>query len=426
MKTRIFILGANETQTDQAFDAVLKRTFAPVLTGEGAVEYFGSVKEATASVGKAFADSDTVMFFVALHRYGDWKDVLCKAFGIPCVVQETLLLGAQNSAPGLEETDLNFSVCHAGVPENADVFTLADSLYAGFAAKRGKQTVFILPWERERTGVLLTNQVIPYINEKFGQQLTADPIQFYSVESLKEAVLRRNIKIAVAGTKTESLFRRFVSVSPELSDRILTVNKVANRGNTPPGEYMVNLSITAAEFLGVPYGVSMSSAYYTGDDPAAPKTVYLAVTNDEETTLRKLTSFYGESTADFLFRCCRELCALLAQIIDADAGIGEKVTPDKPERKKGKYKGLIALILALILAVGGFGYYYFTKNDYSLRMWLHSYLPFIQLKEEESAAPAPEETQEEETLSEETEAEEESSAPEENSETAGSSDTTQA
>ena len=198
---------------------------------------------------------------------------------------------------------------------------------------------------------------------------------------------RQDIKIAIAGTKTESLFRRFISANPALSDRIVTVRKTAARGSTPPGEHMVNLSITAAEFLGMPYGVAMSNAYYTGDDPAAPKTVYLAVTNEEETTLRKLTSFYGESTADFLFRCCRELCALLTQIINVDAGLVKTDNQDKIKQQKKKMTRLrvfVAVLLAALLALAGFTWYYFKANNYTLQDWLARYAPFL-LSDQEPA-----------------------------------------
>lgn len=387
MKTKIFILGVQEEKRDRTFEAVLQKTFQPVLAPGESMQCYASVKDATAAIGRAFSESDSVFFFVDAAKYGDLKQVLCRAFGLELNVDEKLLLGAQRTAPELEEKDLHFSVSHAGVPANADVFVLSDSLYAGFAVRRGRQTLYILPWEKERTGVLLTNQVIPYLNARFRAGLTADPIRFCSVEDLYDAMTRQDIKIAIAGTKTESLFRRFISANPALSDRIVTVRKTAARGSTPPGEHMVNLSITAAEFLGMPYGVAMSNAYYTGDDPAAPKTVYLAVTNEEETTLRKLTSFYGESTADFLFRCCRELCALLTQIINVDAGLVKTDNQDKIKQQKKKMTRLrvfVAVLLAALLALAGFTWYYFKANNYTLQDWLARYAPFL-LSDQEPA-----------------------------------------
>ena len=380
MKTRIFVLGTPPEARDVSFDAVLRRTFGETLPEEKALSYYRTVRDATAEIGRAFTDADAVLFFADTAKYGDLKEILCKAFGVQLVIDDAMLLAAQTSAPELEEKDLNFSAAHAGVPAGADVFVLGDGLYAGFALARGRQTVFVLPWEKERTGVLLVNQVLPYLNERFRLSLSGDAIRYADAESLKDAAARRDVKIAVAGTKTEKLLRRFISGTEGLDERFLTVAKVPGRGNTSPGEYMVNLSITAAEFLGLPYGVAMSAAYYTGDDPDASKTVYIAVTNDEETKLTKITSFYGEATSDFMFRCCRELCALLARVINADAGLTEEAPKAEAKEEKQKIRVLrvlIALVLAAILAVGGFGWYYFSQHNYSLKDWASDHLSGI-------------------------------------------------
>ena len=387
MKTRIFVLGASPTARDASFDAVLRRTFGETLPSEDALSYYRTVREATGAIGKAFTDADAILFFADLSKYGDLKEILCKAFGVELVVDDQMLLAAETIAPDLEETDLKFSSAHAGVPEGAAVFVLGDGLYAGFALKRGRQTVIVLPWEKERTGVLLVNQVLPYMNDRFHLSLSGNAIRYADAQALSDAVIRQDVKIAIAGTKTEKLLRRFIADTPELDDRFLTVQKLPGRGNTSPGEFMVNLSITAAEFLGLPYGVAMSAAYYTDDDPNAPKTVYFAVTNDEETTLNKLTSFYGESVSDFMFRCCRELCSLLARTVNADAGVMEE--EPKPETREEKkkirlLKVFIAVVLALILAVGGFGWYYFSQHNYTLKNWADTYLAGILPEKRES------------------------------------------
>ena len=130
MKTKIFILGVQEEKRDRTFEAVLQKTFQPVLAPGESMQCYASVKDATAAIGRAFSESDSVFFFVDAAKYGDLKQVLCRAFGLELNVDEKLLLGAQRTAPELEEKDLHFSVAHAGVPANADVFVLSDSLYA--------------------------------------------------------------------------------------------------------------------------------------------------------------------------------------------------------------------------------------------------------------------------------------------------------
>ena len=381
MKARIYILGGDPSAADNAFEDILKRTFLPVLTNNAAVETFATLKDATVSIGNAFADSDTVMFFAPAAGYADTKEILCKALGLNLTVNEALLSDALKGASEAELESPYFNMCHAGVVDNGQIFVLRDALYAGFACKRGRQTVFVLPMAGERTRVLLTSQVIPYMNEILEAEISAAPLQFYYAEKLRFAVDRENVKIAVSATKASEVFLRYLSFTPSLAEQVMLATKAEKRGSTPPNEYVVNLSITAAEFLGLPYGVAISNAYYTGDDPDAKKTVYVAVTNDTETTVRELQSFYGESTGDFLFRCCSELCRLLTRIIDADAGLGEMPgAAERTARGKKKHTGIkvaIVAVLALILACGGWGRYYFRQNDYTLKDWAKRHVPNV-------------------------------------------------
>jgi len=373
MKARIIILGRVPGLEPDTFGDILKKTFSGVLADQSPVEHFAALKDATASIGRAFTDSDTIMFFSTLPKYAETKEILCKALGLELTVDEDILSGALKTASQKEQE--------------------ADYLYAGFAAKRGRQTVMLLPLDESRATVMLGTLVIPYMNERLGAGLKTEPLQYYYGEKLLACVKREKIKIAIAGTKPAEIFMKYVGFSDELSKRVLYVNKAENRGNMPPNEYVVNLSITAAEFMGVPYGIAISNAYYSGDDPSGVKTVYITVTNDAETTVREIRSFYGENTGEFLFRCCSEQCRLLTEIIDTDAGLIKK---EEPENKKnsggGKYKALIAVLAALILLVCGAGGYYFHSHSYTLKDWAQSYLSFLPSseKDSESSSSSPE------------------------------------
>ena len=377
MKARLFFLDGSTPNADQNFDEILQRTFSNVLTDNHAIQHFSALKDATVSIGKAFSDSDTVIFFADLKKFADTKDILCKALGLTLTVDEALLSVALKTASDRDLDSAYFNVCHSGVAVDSTVFVLKDGLYAGFSCKRGHQTVLLLPYSGDRTRVLLTTQVIPYLNDNFGANINMEPLQYYDAQQLAVSAKREGVKVALAGTKTAAVFKKYAAHTPELSQRILTGTKAERRGITPPNEYVVNLSITAAEFVGVPYGIAISNAYYVGDDPNAAKTVYVAVTNDSETTVREIHSFYGEDTGDFLFRCCGELCKLLCRIIDNDAGMAVVRQADAAKQEKerkiiSKYKSAIAAVLALILLIGAGGGYYFHRNAYTLKDWAYS------------------------------------------------------
>ena len=381
MKARVFILGADPSNQDQSFNEILQRTFADVLTDNAAIEHFATLKDATVSIGKAFSDSEAILFFVDEKKYSETKEILCKGLGLELTVDEALLSDALKNASQEELDSAYFNVCHAGVVKDSTVFALKDALYAGFACNRGRHTVIYLPYAGERTRALLIGQVIPYLNQVMDANLSTAPMQFYFAEQLGIAAAREDVKIALAGTKTAEVFLRYLSYASGLPERVSIASKAEQRGKTPPNEYVVNLSITAAEFLGLPYGVAMSNAYYVGDDPEAPKTVYIAVTNDAETTVRELRSFYGESTGDFLFRCCSELCKLLSRIIDADAGRLERLPTEirqaETKKKTGRLKGWIAFVAVLIVAAVAAGGWYFHAHGYTLQRWAQRYLSFL-------------------------------------------------
>ena len=82
MKARIFVLGVQQDEKNKWFDFMLSNTFAPVFTEEGALAYYDTVKDAIPSIGKAFADSDTVMFFAGKESFPQVS--LCSAKRSAC------------------------------------------------------------------------------------------------------------------------------------------------------------------------------------------------------------------------------------------------------------------------------------------------------------------------------------------------------
>ena len=378
MKARIFVLGLQQTESNRLFDLMLQKTFASAFTAPDALEYHDSVKDAIPAIGRAFSDSDAVLFFAAGEIFAQVKSVLCRALGLKLVVDEALLETARNAAPEAAQAE-DFALRCAGIPADGVAFGLSDAQDTGFGVHKGRQTIVVLPATVDRTGIVLSQSVVPFLNGLYGAGLPAQYAEKIRAFALQDRLEATDTVVALADTKTTALIRSYLSDTPDLSQRFAAAAKGEQRGNTPPDEYAVNLSLTAAEFLGAPYGVAMTNAFYTGDDDMGERVVYLSVTSETENTVREVTSFYGESTQDLMNRCVGELCALLSQVMDIDAGVLQK-TPLEPDRRKkgrGKFAVLLALLLAAIAAVCVYGYYFFSQNDYSLRDWLQTYLPAV-------------------------------------------------
>lgn len=375
MKAKIFVFGVGPEQDTHLFDFMVSETFSSVMEEADEIAYYDSVRDATAAISLAFSGADTVLFFAEENRFAEVKHVLCKALGLKMRISQKHLDQLMQSGAA-DRSDTAAVVCHAGLPEKATPFALTDCMFTGFGVRRSRQTVIVLPMDVARLSILLSKQVVPYLNEFYGTDIPREFAAYVYAYSLEDKLRDTDLQIAVSDTKTTALFHRYISNAGRLVESMPIAAKAEQRGNTPPDEYVVNLSIAAAEFFRAPLGIAMSNAYYTGDDASGEKKVYLAVTTDEESTVREITSYYGESTSEFLTRCCGEMCALVEQIIDASNGAFKAVyEEDADEQGKRVFHALFSVFIALTAALVAFGIYYFNANDYDLKDWARAHLP---------------------------------------------------
>ena len=408
MRIRLFVLGTDGSVKDGLFDTMLRKTFSEQLGEEGNIEYYASVKDAAGSIRSAFSDTQSVWFFAAPENYGSIKKIIARAFGIRLAENKAALEKAMRFAPELIKTDPQFSDTHVKLPENGKAFVSSDGQYSGFASVRGEQSIVFLPYSADRACPLLGAQVIPFINSVYGISIPTVYAEHIYALPLHDVMEKENVNIALALTKTADLFCDYISVSELLPKFITKTPRSEERGNMRPSEYVVNLSIAAAELQGVPYGIVMSNAYYMDENSKEHLTVFMAVTNDKQTTVREVKSYAWESSSDFMQRCCAELCKLLTDIISEDRGYNKMTAPDEP-KKVQKYRTLIAIVGAAIILLCIAGGVIFTSNSYSLQDWMHNHFPAIfsqqtisdnEVKVPETDAPDAEKTEENEGTSE--------------------------
>lgn len=383
MKIKVFIIGSEPSGAVFSLEEQVRYIFGNFLAENGGIEKFAAVRDAINSISQAFADSQTVIFLVADDIFGYTKLTISKAFGFDMKVEQNILENALQTCNGKNSSDEEFALCHAGIPQGARAFVLEDGLYAGFAAVSGEQTVIFLPAESERTQVLFSMQVIPFINAKYHINADMDGLKRLRTKYLADICKKTEKTIAVSCTNTASFLMDYMAYSPELQRHIKLSPRAEKRGSLPPSDYVVNLSITAAELMGTPYGVAMSNAFYNGDDAAGEKVVYMAVTNDAQTVVREIHSLNNEDIPAFLERCCADLCVFVAGIIEKDAGLvpEEKV----PEKSSKKAKGLIAALVCAIVLLAAFCGYYFHANGYTLNDWFNTYIgQFLSTEYEET------------------------------------------
>lgn len=368
MNIKIFLLKSERNSYAARLAPELKCIFSEHLPAQDGLQEFGSVKEAAPAIAQAFRDAHAILLFVEPAKYAETKKSLAASIGLPLHCDRALFERATETGRALVNETSDFAVAHAYLPENARPIVCADALYAGFAVTSGNQTVLFLPLERGRTEVLLGNSVIPMLNSSYRLRLTMESLRRYNADRLSAVCRSNDIRIAVAGTNTADYFKNYITAAEGLSDRVVFAEKAEKRGSLAPADYVVNLSITAAEFFGTPYGVAISNAFYAGNDPSAEKVIYLAITNEHETALREVRSVAGEDIPSLLARCCGDLCTFLSDIAGTDT---KKRLAAEENRKSlvSHYRRTICIVALLIVAIGAFCGLYFKMHGYTLQTW---------------------------------------------------------
>ncbi len=377
MKIRFFLLGIENHSSFSRFDSELKNLFADFITDNGEIAAFANMKDATTDIAKAVAEAHTLVFVADLHQFGPVKQMLSKAFGFELSCDSSLLDKAcQELGKDKEEEDYEFSVTHSFVSPNSRVFVLDDGLYAGFSVANGNQTIIVLPYEKDRTSVLLNSQVIPYLNSAYHVNIDSSVLKSYYTGKLFGLLREKSQEIAVANTSTANFLKEYIE-SVNSDEELIKFSPVSEkRGDMQPVDYVVNLSIVASEFFSCRYGVAISSAYYTGDSPDSEKIVYLAVTNERETKVREVRSFKGEPIPSYLTRCCADLTVFISDVIQND-DVAEGEYSVREKAAKNRYKIAIVGVSALILALAVFVAAYFTKNEYSMSQWADNFIEWV-------------------------------------------------
>ncbi|MBO5396635.1 MAG: hypothetical protein J6A97_07110 [Clostridia bacterium] len=377
MKIRFFLLGTENHVSVSRTENELKQIFASCLSDDGDIQSFDTIRDATTDIAKAVTDSHVLVFISDTEQYATTKKMLSKAFGFTLAC-DSALLGKACETLGKDtgEEDGDFSVAHAFVPRNAKTFVLPDGLYSGFSVANGNQTIILLPLEKARTSVLVCSQVVPYLNASYHVNISADALKKYNGDRLYEALSLRNVSLAVAGTNTANFLKEYLSLEERPEGKVVISPLAEKRGNLQPVDYVVNLSITAAELMSCPYSVAISNAFYTGDSPESEKIVYLAVSNERETAVREIRSLPGEDISSFLGRCCGDLCVFVCDVLSDDDAFKTDIKTRESAAVK-RYKIAIAAASAVLVALLIFIAVYFTANSYSIGTWYDNFMEWV-------------------------------------------------
>lgn len=362
MNVRIFLFDENPEKTAERDINSLKFVFSDYLQDDESVGIYPSIKEAIDGITKALKDSHVIVFLASTDKYAEIKRKLARTFGLDMQINEDLQNKAFASLNKILANSSSEEYAHCIVPSNAHIFALEDGLYSGFASISGNQTVICIPWENERTEILFTKQVIPYINTSYNVEIDVDAFHKFYCNELTDTLKKFDANFAIPKTNTSSYFIDYIKEYPELLSAVNSTDRSEKRGNLSPEKYIINLSIMAKELAASKYGIAISNAYYTGNDEDSEKVVYLAVTDDKKTSIRVIHSFPGENVEDFLYRTSGNLCTFICDFI---VNVINNTTDDDSEKKikKNKIYTIGSIILGILCVIVLAGIIFITTSN---------------------------------------------------------------
>lgn len=291
------------------------------------IAFYESMSEALPEFYARFQGTDVIFLLADPSIYAQTKKMLSDALRLRLQAEAAYVVSARKR---LGDFDVNSEemLAHCMVPEGKQSFCMDDGLYSGFAATAGKQNMILLPFEKERTVRMLGEQVFPYLNHFYDISLDIHASERYHANLLAQLLEEKESMIAVSGTKTSVFLRGIAEQDPVLASLLRFTPSAESIGNLQPVEYAVNLSIAASELEDCPYGAAITNAYYTGNDMSAPKKVFIAFTDEDDSAVREITSFPDETVELFLNRCALELIEFaIERITDAEEKTQEEEAP---------------------------------------------------------------------------------------------------
>lgn len=353
MNIKILTFGAKWNPTTARLGNVLRFILNGYLPKGKEIAYYESVTEALPEFSTRFQGTHTVLLLADTSDYAHIKSLLAKALHLQLRSAPEIAKNTRNTI-GDFLSGSDEMIAHCAVPADKKVFCLGDGLYAGFAVTAGQQNLILLPHDKDRTVTLLNQQVIPYINEFYGCSIPTDASRRYYANELCSLLCEHDEKMGVSGTKTAVFIRNTAATVPNLLPMLRFTPSAEAKGNLHPVEYAANLSIAACELEGNPYGAAMTNAFYTGAEATieTEKCVYLAITDDNDTSVREVHSFNGEEIGDFLNRCTEELFKFALEKVSA---MHTEQSEEQDETKtnshiSGGKKVLLAVIAVLAVA----------------------------------------------------------------------------
>lgn len=342
-------------------------------------EEFTSLKELFGELSKAVKEKEFIVVAVSSEIYNKTKLKLMAALSLKS--EKNAIVAGRLSELSLDEQAYERNV---SFPVGAALFASDDGINSGFAVKKGKQHVVLLPLDEQRTDAVVKKGLVPYVTSGYvapapvaEEKEEAKPEEqpeekaMPITDSEKQVALRTlnilkesDIKIAVNGNANSEVLKQFGADFDGFDEYFTFTPHIEDRGDYNVTDYTAQMARSAKGLSNADLGACISDIF------TAEETDYIciSVATDKSALVRKLYKEADETDDEFIVGAAEELFALISEKTSGNTAVGIEITQEEaPGKEKKKLKksskiliAVACVIVAAALAVGGL---FFIKYD---------------------------------------------------------------
>ena len=327
------------------------------------------------SLTKALKESEFIVIAVSSDIYNKTKIKLMAALSLKTAEDGELV--NKLSSLGLDEDAVRNN---ALMPENADIFYSADGVCSGFAVKKGKQQIAVIPLDDNYTDTVIKRGLVPYLTggsapkpapapKEEAKEETGESKPEYNFTDNEKAVavrtlniLRENdIKIAVNGNANSNVLRSIGENLEDFNDYFTFTPHIEDRGDYNVTDYTAQMARSAKGLSNADFGACISDIFSNDECDY----ICISVATDKSALVRKLYKEENETDDRFIAGAAEELFALISEKVTGNGAVGIEIAqdeaPNKTKTGKGK-KILLAVLSVILVAAAVVAALYFIKN----------------------------------------------------------------
>ncbi|MDO4847857.1 MAG: SpoIID/LytB domain-containing protein [Clostridiaceae bacterium] len=338
-------------------------------------EEFTSLKALFAELSGALKKNDFIVIAVSSPIYNKTKLKLMSALSLKATANALV-------EQRITSLDLDEEAAHRNVlfPEDAVVFPTDDGVNSGFAVKKGKQSIVVLPIDERYTDEVVKKGLVPYITSGYvtpmpqeeekpqQQEAPVEEVPASAITDNEKQIALRTLNllkesgtvIAVNANANAEVLKQFGEGFDGFDEHFVFTPHIEDRGDYNVTDYTAQMARSAKGLSKADFGACISDIF-TAEEVDY---ICIAVATDKSALVRKLYKEEDETDEQFVNGAAEELFALIAEKTSGNSSVGIEIPQEEAPDRKGLKKStkiIIAVACVLLAAALAVGAMFFIK-----------------------------------------------------------------